>query len=196
MAVTNYPFGHPLAPQMWRRKLAVEALRKTFFADLVGTSTDSVIQQIDDLSKGGGDTVTYGLRGQLTGQGVQGDGTLEGNEEKLSTYSDKLTINQLRHAVRSAGKMSEQRVPFSVREEARSGVEDWWAGRMDTCFFNQLGGNTAISDTRYTGNQACIAPDASHKVYLNGSADESATSTYVSDITILDKCVEKAKTLN
>ena len=68
----------------------------------------------------------------LTGDGIEGDGTLEGNKEALTTYTDDVVINQLRHAVRSGGKMSEQRIPFSVREEARLGLQDWWRDRFDT----------------------------------------------------------------
>ena len=196
MATTSYGVNDALAVKLWSKKLFQEALKQTYFSRFMGKGSSSIVQIKDETSKGAGDQITVGLRMQLSGVGVQGDGTLEGNEEALTTYSDAVVINQLRHAVRSAGKMSEQRVPFSVREEARMGLQDWWADRLDTVFFNQLGGNTAVSDTRYTGNQAALAPDASHKVYLNGSADESATSTYVFDLTIIDKCVEKAKTLS
>jgi hypothetical protein len=35
-----------------------------------------------------GDRVRIFLRSQLTGAGVQGDGTLEGNEEALSIFND------------------------------------------------------------------------------------------------------------
>ena len=194
MSTTSYGVNDALAVKLWSKKLFQESLKKTYFSKFIGKSSSSVIQIKDETSKGPGDKITIGLRMQLTGDGVLEDGTLEGNEEALTTYSDAVYINQLRHAVRSAGKMSEQRVPFSVREEARAGLEDWWSNRLDTCFFNQLCGNTAVSDTRYTGNQAAIAPDAAHKVYLNGSADESATASYVFDITIIDKCVEKART--
>jgi N4-gp56 family major capsid protein len=177
MAGTNYPVGHPLAPRLWRKKLAVESLRKTFFTDLLGTSPGSVIQQIDDLSKGGGDRVTYGLRGQLVGRGVTGDGTLEGNEEALSTYADTLIIDQLRHAVRSAGKMSEQRILFNVRDESKDGLSDWFADRFDTVTFNQLCGYTAQTDLAYTGNNATIAPDTAHIYRPNAkTADESLTT--------------------
>ena len=196
MASTSYGVNDALAVKLWSKKLFQEALKATYFSRFIGKSSSSIIQIKDETSKGPGDRITIGLRMQLSGDGVLEDGTLEGNEEALTTYSDNVFINQLRHAVRSSGKMSEQRIPFSVREEARAGLEDWWANRLDTAFFNQLGGNTAVTDTRYTGNQATIAPDASHKVYLNGSADESATSTYVFDLTVIDKCVEKAKTLS
>lgn len=196
MASTSYGVNDALAVKLWSKKLFQEALKATYCSRFMGKSSSSIIQIKDETAKGPGDRITIGLRMQLSGDGVLEDGTLEGNEEALTTYSDNVFINQLRHAVRSSGKMSEQRIPFSVREEARMGLEDWWANRMDTAFFNQLGGFTAQTDTRYTGNQAAIAPDAEHKVYLNGSADESATSTYVFDLTVIDKCVEKAKTIS
>ena len=98
----------------------------------------------DELTKGAGDRITVGLRLQLVGGGVVGDNTLEGNEEALSTYNDTILIDQLRHAVRSKGKMSEQRVPFSVRQESMDGLKDWWSDRIDTWFFNQACGFTAI----------------------------------------------------
>lgn len=194
MATTSYGVNDALAVKLWSKKLFQEALKKTYASKFMGKSSDALCQIKDETSKGPGDKITVGLRMQLSGAGVQGDGTLEGNEEALTTYSDAIYIDQLRHAVRSAGKMSEQRIPFSVREEARAGLEDWWSNRIDTWFFNQLCGYTAQTDTRYTGNQAAIAPDAAHKVYLNGSADESATSSYVFDLTVIDKCVEKAQT--
>jgi hypothetical protein len=49
----------------------------------------------------------------------------------LTTYSDAIVIDQLRHAHRSGGQMSEQRVTFNMREEARAGLADWWAGRIE-----------------------------------------------------------------
>ncbi|MFM9928204.1 N4-gp56 family major capsid protein [Variovorax sp. H27-G14] len=196
MALSQYGVNHPLAVKLWAKKLFQEALADTFFAKFMGTSSASLIQIKDETSKGAGDRITIGLRMQLTGDGVQGDGTLEGNEEALATYTDNLFIDQLRHAVRSAGKMSEQRIPFSVRDEAKAGLKDWWQGRLDTWFFNQLGGNTAAIDTRYTGNQAAIAPDANHQLFVTGANDQALGAGNVFTLSMIDKCVETAKTLN
>lgn len=196
MATTAYGVNNALAVKAWSKKLFVDALKKTYFDRFMGKSSSSLIQIKDEVSKGPGDRITIGLRMQLSGDGVQGDGTLEGNEESLTTYSDNVYIDQLRHAVRSAGKMSEQRVPFSVRDEAKTGLEDWWAARLDTWFFNQLAGNTAVTDTRYTGNQAAIAPSTNRKVFVTGSADESQTGTYVFNLNLIDKCVERAGVYN
>jgi N4-gp56 family major capsid protein len=92
--------------------------------------------------------------------------------------------------------MSEQRIPFSVREEAMSGLRDWWSDRMDTWFFNQVCGYTVQTDSRYTGNNTVTAPSANRKVFATGSADETvqADSTKVMTLAMLDKAVEAAKT--
>lgn len=198
MATTEYGVNDALAVKLWSKKLFQEALKKTYISKFLGRGSDSLVQIKDETSKGAGDKITFGLRMQLAGDGVQGDGTLEGNEEALTTYSDAVFINQLRHAVRSAGKMSEQRVPFSVREEARGGLEDWWADRLDQWFFNQVCGYTVQTDTRYTGNQAVVAPDSDHRVFTVGAADETvqADSSKVFTLALIDKAVEKAKTLS
>lgn len=197
MADTNYPVNHPLAVKVWSRKLLHEALKQTWFSKFIGTDSNALVYMKNDLEKGPGDRIRCGLRMLLTGDGTQGDATLEGAEEQLVTYTDDLYINQLRHAVRSAGKMSEQRVPFSVREEARLALTDWWSERMDTSFFNQLAGNTGQTDTRYSGNNATLAPTsvifgASDVVSAIGSL--SATTTHALSLRDFDRAVALAKT--
>lgn len=196
MSTTQYGVNHPLAVKAWGKKLFVDALKKTYYAKFLGKSASSLVQIRDEVSKGPGDRITVGLRMQLAGDGVSGDGTLEGNEEALATYSDNVFIDQLRHAVRSGGKMSEQRVPFSVRDEAKAGLEDWWANRMDTWFFNQLAGNTAVSDVRYTGMQAAIAPSTNRYLAVTGANDQALGSGNVMTLNMIDKCVERAMTVS
>jgi len=195
MAVTSYGVNSNEAVRLWSRKLAREALKATYIQKFVGESDSSVIQLRNDTKKGPGDRVRVTLRMQLSGDGVLGDSNLEGNEEALTTYTDDFVINQLRHAVRSAGKMSEQRVPFSVREEAMSGLRDWWSDRMDTWFFNQICGYTVQSDTRYTGLNAPTAPSSGRRIFATGSDDQTvnASSSSVMTLTLIDKAVEAAK---
>ena len=101
MATSQYGVNNALTVKLWARKLFQEALKQTWLYKFMGSDARSAIQIINDTSKGPGDRVTVGLRMQLTGQGVLGDGTLEGNEEALTTYTDNLIINQLRYPVRS-----------------------------------------------------------------------------------------------
>lgn len=197
MATTDYPVNSPLAVKHWASDLMKEALKKTFALQFMGTDDNSLIQIKTELNKAAGDRITFGLRQQLSGAGISGDGTLEGNEEALVTYTQNVTIDQLRHAVRSSGKMSEQRVPFSVRAEARDGLADWWSDRIDRWFFNQLTGNTVQADVRYTGMQAVTAPDAGHMVFPGvaiAEASLSATTSMRFSLALIDKAVERAKT--
>jgi N4-gp56 family major capsid protein len=173
-----------------------EALKKTFALQFMGTDSNSLIQIKTEVNKDAGDRITFGLRQQLTGAGVSGDNTLEGNEEALVTYTQNVTIDQLRHAVRSGGKMSEQRVPFKIRDEARDGLADWWSERIDRWFFNQITGNTAQADTRFTGMQACVSPDSGHQVFPGSEAAEvslSATTSNRFSLALIDKAVERGK---
>lgn len=196
MAVSSYPANHPLAVKLWSRKLAYEALKQTYLSQFLGNTPDSLIQTRDETSKSAGDQITIGLRMLLSGGGIIGDGTLEGQEEALTTYSDALLINQLRHAVRSAGKMSEQRIPFEIREEARSGLQDWWADRFDIALFNQLCGFTPATDLRFSGNNAIMPYDADHIIRVGQTAaDEELKPTDVFDLSVIDRCVETARTL-
>lgn len=54
----------------------------------MGSDSNALCQVVDDTSKSAGDRVRHILRMQLGGSGIQGDGTLEGNEESLVTYTD------------------------------------------------------------------------------------------------------------
>jgi N4-gp56 family major capsid protein len=202
VALTTYGVNNSLAVKLWAKKLFVEALKQCWFNRFMGENSSAMIQKLTDTQKGPGDQVTFGLRMQLSGDGVLGDGTLEGNEEALTTYSDALVINQLRHAVRNGGRMSQERVPFSVRDEALSGLKDWWSDRLDYAFINHLTANTAITDIRYTGGNAIVAADASHILLQKSStvtnpANEAALdSTCVFTLSTLDRAVAAAKTLS
>lgn len=196
MATTSYGVNHPLAQKLWAKKLFHDSIGNTFVGKFTGSTDTSLFQVKSELSKDRGDRITVGLRVLLTGAGIQGDNTLESNEEALTTYNDNVFIDQLRHAVRSSGKMSEQRIPFEIREEARMGLTDWWSERIEVSMANQLTGNTAQGDTRYTGNQATVAPSSGRIIVGGGHTTEaslSATTTHAISLADLDRAVAQAK---
>lgn len=199
MATTQFGVNHPLAVQLWSKKLMYETLKATWFSKFIGKDSNSMIQIMPETGKEAGSKVTYGLRMLLTGDGIQGDATLEGNEEAISFHNDAVFINQLRHAVRSDGKMSEQRVPYKMREEARMALSDWFADRIDRSLMNQLSGNTVVTDTRYSGNNDIATADSSHALFPSGvAADTSLTASGNGAFTLdlIDRAVVTAKTLS
>ena len=206
MATTAFGVNHPLAVKLWSKTLYHEMLKDTLAYQLMGDNSDAVVQVKGDLSKDAGDTLHVGLRVQLSGAGVANDDTLEGQEEAMNFYRDSIVLAQLRHAVRSEGKMSEQRVPYSMREEAMLGLKDWWQDRVDTAILNQLSGNTGQTDTKYTGGNATLAPTSTaaggaRHIFgvtetTENSLSASASGSNNFQLTLLDKAVTIAKTVS
>lgn len=196
MATSDFPVGHPLAQKLWRKALFHDVIGNQFFKKFMGEGSENLFQLVTETQKSAGDRVTVGLRTLLTGAGIQGDNTLEGNEESLTTYSDNVFVDQLRHAVRKGGNMSQQRVPWSIREECRMGLRDWWSERLETSAANQLTGYTGQADTKYTGNQATVAPTTGRLVVGGGETAEtslSSTTTHAIKLADLDTAVAIAK---
>ncbi len=129
MAVTSFATGDNLAVKLWSKKVSVEALKQTWCFKFMGKDDSAVIQIFDDLQKSPGDRIRIPLRRLLSANGVLGDGTLEGNEERITYYNDDLYIQQLRHAVREGGRFTRQLVPFDIREHARLSLQDYAGGK-------------------------------------------------------------------
>lgn len=213
MAVTTYGVNDPLAVKRWSRILTVEANKATPIAPLIGKSKDSIIvKKTEPRQKG--DKITFALRTQLTGVGKTEGQTLEGNEESLTTFSDDLYINELRHAVRgrSEGTIDDQRVLHNARDEARSGMRDWYSDRMSLMFFMQAGGYTGTSITvegvnydltnateagKLYGFNAPTAPSTNRVIRAGAQAtDQALTSADYFTVDLIDLAIEKAKTAN
>lgn len=190
MAAQQWPVNHPAARKHWSDMLFKQALKQTTGFKFMGQGTSNMIQVLNDTKSGKGDTVKTHLRLQLSGAGISGDNALEGNEEDMVVYQDSIVIDQLRHAVRSGGKMGEQRVPWEFRPVAKDALVDWVADRMDTWLFNQLTGETGQTDLRYTGHNACLAPS---NVYLDATTSASIDSTNTFQLKFVDYAVEIAR---
>lgn len=197
MADTNYGVNHPQAQKLFSKALFHDIIGESYAGKFMGKGDGSLIQIKSETQKDAGDKITFGLRALLSGAGVTEGTTLEGAEEAMVNYPDSVLINQLRHAVRSAGEMSEQRVPWSVREEARMALKDWWIERMETVLANQLTGYTDQSDTKYTGFNATTAPTSGRLIVGGSETAEgslSDTTTHAIKLADLDKAVAIAKT--
>ncbi len=197
MSTSEYSVNHAMARQEWSATLMKEMLEDTYCFRFMGTSASAPIHIKNEL-KESGYKVTFGLRMQLSGKGRIGDATLEGHEEALTIYTDSVIIDQLRHAVRTHGRASEQRVPFSTREEAKDGLKDWWSRRMDVSWLNQICGIDSGQSLEYTGLQAVSAPDSDHHIFSGedseASLSDSANNQFT--LTLIDEAIEKAKTLD
>lgn len=170
---TEFALNDPLAIQRWSTSLAVEAAKKQYFSKFIGTGNDSLIVLKNELNKGAGDKVTVGLRMKLATVGIEGDALIEDTaaEEALTFFNDAVFIDQLRKGTKSKGKMSEQRVPYNLRQEGRDALSTWWAEEVDEQIMFYLAGARGIGAahqaTGFTGraNNTLQAPDSAHLLY-------------------------------
>lgn len=199
MAVTNWAVNHPLARKHWASELMKEALQQTMALKFMGSDSNAILHVKPETEKDSGDKVTFGLRTQLLGDGVADDGTIEGNEEALTYYSDSVLLGGISHAVRVSNFLGNQRVPFEVRNDAKTALADWVADRIDEAVFNQLAGYTVQSDTRRTGSNAAVAPANSliwdDSAAATHTAESSLSESDVFTLAHIDYAIEKAKTM-
>lgn len=197
MASTDIGTNDALTVKAWSKFLDVQALQATDIYPLIGKGVNSIIQEKDELTKGPGDKITYGLRIQLQGAGFTENELAEGNGESLAIYSDSLIINELGHnvTVKSESSIDQQRINFNMRTEARDGLSDWWAKRMSVSFFNQVCSYTPQTNVKFTGLQApTAATTVGNRIIRQSSATDDASLTANDGFTIdlIDKAVEQA----
>lgn len=149
MAVTKVPVN--LVKKSWARDTWKAGLHKSYFDKFMGTGADSIVQIKTELKKDKGDSIVIPLLMPLKGAGVLDDNMLEGNEESLIYKDFKVSINQLRNAVRIAGKFEEQKTQLNMRTDAKNALSDWLSTKIDKMIFTKLSTNPSIDRVVYGG---------------------------------------------
>lgn len=155
--------GSATAVKRWLDQAYQEYLGLNVLAKYFGTSETSMIQVNEDLMKNKGDSITFNRLGALTGEGVQGDSVLEGNEEDLPYNSQAVTIDLYRNATKVAGKMTEQRFPFEIANKSKPALTQWKAHKDEREIFRAMG---SIDGVLYNA-----ASEAQKDAWLANNAD-------------------------
>ena len=183
-----------LTRKKWSKELFRIILKAIEFNEFIGTDSNAIVQLKTELAKGEGDTITFGIRLPLTGEGVVGTDTVEGNEEKLIFKNFSTTIEELNHAVDTGGRMDEQRVPWNLMEEGKNALQDWWTDKLSDYMFATLCGDASFTIAGKTFAQACVAPDSNHLLRVNDVAtDATMTAADILDLTFLDRMKQLAE---
>lgn len=177
MANTTITIAPELVQQAWAKDTWKAGVEQTFFDKFTGTSADSIVQVRTELKKGDGDTINIPLLMKLKGKGVTGDNQLEGNEEALIYRNFKVTIDQLRHAVRLQGKMDEKKTQINMRKDAKMALSYWLANIIDGQIFSALSANPTSDRVCYAGgktSESAITADDKFTADLIGKAKRIA----------------------
>lgn len=159
MAKTNFAALTDEQLTVWQRRVWRAARHRMFINKFVGTDENAMIHRITELTKSDkGARAVLTLVTDLQGDGVAGDRFLEGNEEAMLSSDQVIRIDQLRHAVRSKGRMADQRSVVRFRENANNGLSYWLADRHDQMAFLTLSGVSFALNTDGSPRSASDLP--------------------------------------
>lgn len=196
----------PQAVKKWASLMAVAINKASYWSKkFVGEGKDSrlPIQRIDDLSSGAGDEVTVDLLMPMNMEPLIGDQVLDGKEQQLKYFTDRLRIDQVRGGADLGSRMTKKRTLRNLRQDAKRVSTDWWKRLQDELYFIYLSGSrgTGGGFVWSAGNpifqvNPLSAPDSMHQMY--GGAATSKASLTVADtfkLRLIDKAVAKAETM-
>ena len=139
----TFATGDATTRKHWARDFWIEAKTESYFYGngFVGSSPyNDIIMEYPDLEKDQGDTVTFAELRELSGSGVAADNTMEGSEDDtMALYDDAVTLAQIRNAVRTNGRYSDQ-LPSdkALRKWMKELLDRWMAATLDQDFFTKL----------------------------------------------------------
>lgn len=141
MANTNFASLTSNQLTAWSRDFWQVARNMSFVNQFAGAGQNAMVQRITELTKSEkGTKAVITLLADMTGDGVTGDNTLEGNEEALRAFDITIELDQLRFANRIAGRLADQKSVVNFREQSRDALAYAMADRMDQLAFLTLSG--------------------------------------------------------
>jgi N4-gp56 family major capsid protein len=196
MANTNFASLTSEQLTAWSRDFWRVARNMSFVNQFAGTGSNAMVQRVTELTKSDkGARAVITLLADMTGDGITGDYTLEGNEEALRAYDITIQLDQLRFANRLAGRLADQKSVVNFRETSRDALAYAMADRMDQLAFLTLSGvaythktNGALRPTSATAGHELVdlefasdvsAPTSARHLRVNGNNLSAGDTTAV-----------------
>jgi N4-gp56 family major capsid protein len=180
MAYVEILTSHGLSETQWNNDIFSEYLGMVWWKNLMGTSSDAVIQVLEDLNKQPGDTIKVGLRGQMAGGSVTGNSKAKDNEGSVTFYYDSVVVDNVRTVIKIEDiPMSKKRVGFNLLQQAKEALTDKHRMNMEDRITTQL---NDVTDGYRRGR------------YLYGAADSNYNATYATALQNIDNTADQLTT--
>jgi len=141
MANTNFSALTSEQLTIWSRDFWRVARNMSFINQFAGSGSNAMVQRISELTQSEkGTRAVLTLLADMSGDGIIGDNTLEGNEETLRAYDIVVQLDQLRFANRLSGRLADQKSVVNFRENSRDALAYAMADRIDQLAFLTLSG--------------------------------------------------------
>lgn len=200
---------HVATVTQWSNELHREIADMNPLKPYMGESKDSIIRVYSDLQKSSGDIVKIFASNMLEGDPWQGTQSARERAESLTYRYDEIRIDAIGHTVKFEGLISQQRVQWKVREQAKNDLAEWATYTMPVGLFLHMAGITTkfqhyVSGTTKTVYNASApstgsayvfgtipkAPTSGRIVRAGGRAnDESLQSTDVASLALIDEAL-------
>lgn len=146
MGAVNWTRSEEANIGLLETKLRREVAKEIFFAAFAGETivkyddrgrkrkipSGKPIEVMNDFLEDGMDHMKIPMLLELQGTGIYGDNQLETNEEEQDIYYVNTYVNQLRNAIRTAGRMSELRVRIlNIMKERQPQLIRWLARKRE-----------------------------------------------------------------
>ena len=141
MANTNFSALTSEQLTIWSRDFWRVARNMSFINQFAGSGSNAMVQRISELTQSEkGTRAVLTLLADMSGDGIIGDNTLEGNEETLRAFDIVVQLDQLRFANRLSGRLADQKSVVNFRENSRDALAYAMADRIDQLAFLTLSG--------------------------------------------------------
>ncbi len=179
--------------EQWDYDFMVEYLRMNQFSRYFGSSENAMIQVNEDLQTKPGNKINFSLIRNLSGQGVEGNATLEGNEEELDNRSFGVTVSYLRHAV-SMTKEEQMKHPLMRPSSARTVLRNWALDRTrDDVIAAMMSINgTAFASADATARNAWLVDNSDRVLFGNAKAN-AVSGVWATAAGLVDSTTDVAK---
>lgn len=183
-----------LTPQQWDEEFFVEYLQNHPFKPYMGTGENSIFQIKEDLTKKKGDSVTFALVNKLSGAGVTGRTTLEGNEEEMDSRSFSIAVDKRRNGVRIA-EIDEQFNAFSLRQAGKVVLKDWaMEADIDRIYQALLSINGVAYASASEAQKDAWLVDNADRVLFGASISNASSNDHSTSLANIDSTNDKLTT--
>lgn len=173
MAVTQ--LATALETQKWVSSIFREYVRSSGFQPYMGKGSNSIIQVKHELTSGG-KSINLPLVTRLKSNGVKGSATLEGNEEALGNFNQRIDVDMIRNAVRLK-MLDEFFSEINMMSAARDVLVEWAKDNLRSDIITALGSINGVAYAAATAAQrnAWNASNVDRVLYGNARANYNAT---------------------
>lgn len=176
--------------KQWDDKAHREYVRSNRFKRYMGTSQNSIIMLLEDLTKKKGDAITCPLLGALDSSGGYNDGStdLVGNEKALPNDGHQISIGVVRDAT-LVNVEEEQASPINIRNAGKTALKDLQMRYLRNDIITALGsiGGTAYGSASEANKDAWLTTNSDRVLFgavgSNNSGNDHSASLLNVDAT-------------